>query len=153
MDRYRFLRAILDKLEEEAWQTRADSGWTDHDLEIMGNRWSRLRLTTVTEELDQNRRTFRCRLEPQWSLLAKVLFWAVLGVELFVVGLVASSRHWIWMLPMTMPFLFSFLEYEQWILQQSIASLVDEVAAELGFMKLDRGAEPVPNDPAPEPGL
>ena len=102
----------------------------------MGPRWSRLRLTTVTEDLDQGKRTFRCRLHPQWSLLARVFFWTVLGAELFVVSLLAPLQPWIWMLLLTVPMISVFLEYEQWALLQAIASLLDETASELRLVKL-----------------
>ena len=155
IDRLAFLRAILVRLEKEAWQSRSDTGWTDHDIEIMGPRWSRLRLTTVTEDLDQGKRTFRCRLHPQWSLLARVFFWAVLGAELFVVSLVAPMQPWIWMLLLTVPMISVFLEYEQGALLQSIAALLDKTASELKLIKLDEektrkkiGTAPTDSNPA-----
>ena len=138
-DRFAFLRAILGKLDQEAWQVRADSGWMSYDLEIIGPRWSRLRLTTMTEELEQGKRTFRCRLQPQWSLLAKVFFWTVLGAELFLVGLLAPIQPWIWMLLLTVPMISVFLEYEQWTLLQTIAALLDETASGLRLVKLEGG--------------
>ena len=138
-DRFALLDAIQRRLEKEAWQVRADSGWMSYDLEIIGPRWSRLRLTTMTEELEQGKRTFRCRLQPQWSLLAKVFFWAVLGVELFLVSLIAPFQPWIWMVLLSVPMISVFLEYEQWTLIQAITALLDDAAGDLKLVKLEDG--------------
>ncbi len=136
VDRYALLSAIQAKLEEEGWQVRSDSGWVDYDLEIMGSRWSRLRLTTVAEDLEQSRRGLRCRLEPSWSLLAKVLFWFVLGLELILIGLLADVQPWIWAWLLTMPLINWFLDHERLSLQASIAAVVDEVSTRLNLVKL-----------------
>jgi O-antigen biosynthesis protein len=136
-DRYAFLKAILAKLDDEGWQVRSDSGWTSHDIEVMGNRWSRIRLTTATEELDQGKRNVRCRLSPHWSLLAKVLLWGALGLELVLVAFLAGIQPWIWMLLLTTPVLYWLLEHEQWSLQESLGLLLDEAAASLGLVKLN----------------
>ena len=137
VDRYGLLSAILHRLEEEQWQVRSDSGWMDYDMEIMGNRWSRLRLTTVTEELAPDKRHIRCRLESLWSLLAKVAYWSLVGAELVVIGLLAEVQPWIWMLLLTLPLLSWFLENELAHLQQSIAAVVDDVAFRLKLVKVD----------------
>jgi hypothetical protein len=139
--RYDFLRALFSRLELEGWQLRPDTGWTGHDIEIMGSRWSRVRLTTVTEELDQGRRNFRCRLVPHWSLLAKVFLGAVFGAELVVVGFLAHLQPWVWMLPLTIWLPYWLLQHEQWVLIEPIALLVDDVAATLGLVKVEHKEE------------
>src|SRR5437773_5970920 len=80
-DRLSFLNHILSKLGSEGWQYKTDTGWNDHDVEVFGSRWSRLRLTTVTEELGQDKRVFRCRLNAIWSLPARIAFWSACGAE------------------------------------------------------------------------
>lgn len=137
LERFEFLRAILDELERDGWGARSDCGWEGHDIEIIGNRWSRLRLTTATEELAQGRRVFRCRLKPEWSLLAKVIFWGALGVEIAVIGLLAPMQAWIWMLLLTLPVLNWFLEHEQSALQETVAALLDKVAARMNLVRLE----------------
>ncbi|HKS35797.1 MAG TPA: glycosyltransferase, partial [Verrucomicrobiae bacterium] len=67
-DRYSILHKIVTKLDAEGWQYKTDTGWNDYDVEIFGSRWSRLRLTTVTEELAGGKKIIRCRLAATWSL-------------------------------------------------------------------------------------
>ncbi len=135
--RFGLLEAVVKQLESEGWQLRLDTHWSGHDFEIIGNRWSRLRVVTVTEELDQNRRNLRVRLQPQWSLLARVCLGTALGAELALVGLLAGSLPWIWMLLLSIPLLYWLFEHEQWSLLDSTAWIVDEVAARHGLTKLD----------------
>lgn len=136
VDRYAFLATVLSQLAAEEWQARADTGWSEHDIEILGNRWSHVRLTTTSEELHQGKRNILCRLEPRWSLLAKVLFWGLLGAELFVIGLTAPFQPWIWMLLLSLPLVTWFMEFAQAALLETLAVLLDETAEGLGLVKL-----------------
>ena len=144
-DRYAFLHRILSKLESEEWQHKTDSGWSDHDVEIFGSRWSRLRLTTVSEELGQGKRIFRCRLKATWSLPARIAFWFVCGAELLVIGLFAPRHPWMWMLLVSMSVLGWWLEQERRTMLLWIAALLDEVAAEQKFVKIQpQSGQPTP---------
>ncbi|PYI83255.1 MAG: glycosyl transferase [Verrucomicrobia bacterium] len=136
VDRYAFLKQVQAKLDQEGWQYKPDSGWSHYDLEIFGNRWSRLCLTTVTEELEQGKRNFCCRLQATWSLPAKLLFWFILGVELVLIGLLAPVQPWLWMILLSLAVLNGLLEQEKLRLQQVIATLLGEVAAQLSMVKV-----------------
>jgi hypothetical protein len=140
VDRELFLKTIQHRLESEGWMLRTDTGWTAFDLEIQGSRWSRLRLTTVTEELEQGRKNLRCRLAPQWSLLARVLLGTVLGAELVIAGFLGALFPWVWMLLLSVPLLYWLLEHEQFALQAGLAARMDETAISIGLIKLDRRA-------------
>jgi hypothetical protein len=105
-------------------------------VEIFGSRWSRLRLTTVTEELAQGHKVFRCHLNATWSLPARIAFWSVAGVELPVIGLVAPSYPWIWMLLLSLAAFGWWLEQEKQRLLLWIAALLDEIGTELKLVKL-----------------
>src|SRR6266540_5509226 len=98
VDRYAFLQQVLAKLESEGWKQKTDSGWDQYDVEIFGSRWSRLRLTTVTEELAAGKKIVRCRLNATWSLPARIAFWSLAGAELLLIGWLAAACPWIWML-------------------------------------------------------
>ena len=135
-DRYGFLKRILTKLQSEGWQHKTDTGWSAYDVEIFGSRWSRLRLTTVTEELAQGHKVFRCHLNATWSLPARIAFWSVAGVELPVIGLVAPSYPWIWMLLLSLAAFGWWLEQEKQRLLLWIAALLDEIGTELKLVKL-----------------
>lgn len=150
VDRYQFIQTIDQWLQKEGWQYRLDSGWAEYDFEVMGNRWGRIRLTTVSEGLDQGRRNFRVRLAPRWSLFAKVVLGGILGAELVVLGLLAPMQPWAWMLLLSVPLLWWLLEYEQWSLQERIGALVDDAAASLNLIKLDR-PRPASRSKSPPP--
>lgn len=144
--RFEFLQHVLHRLEEDNWQTKLDTGWNDHDVEIYGQRWARVRLTTAAE-LSQGRTILRCRLQGNWSLRAKLVFWALLGAELVVVGLLRNVQPWLWMILLTVPLAGWFLEQEKRNLQGMIAVVLHDVARELNMARLKSSKpheEPVP---------
>jgi hypothetical protein len=118
------------------WQTKLDSGWSNYDLEIFGHPWSRLRLTTVTEELEQGKRSFRCRCQSMWSLRAWIVFWAGLGAELSLISYLAPMTPWIWMLLLAAPLLLWHLEEEEQWLRLAVEESLDEAASQLQLVKL-----------------
>ncbi len=136
VDRYRFLHAVQKTLGQHGCGIEVDTGWSGHDLEIAGNDWDRLRLTTVTEELELGRKNFRCRLEVFWPLRTKLLFGIVLAGELVVMALFAEQIPWLWMLPVTLPLLYWFIAEQGHEFQSAIASLLDDNAQRLGLVKL-----------------
>ncbi|HEY0549841.1 MAG TPA: glycosyltransferase [Verrucomicrobiae bacterium] len=149
MERLSFIHAIVAKLEEENWQHRPDTGWQEYDVEIYGTRWSRLQLVTVAEAVEKGQRLFHCRLNMGWSLLAKVIFWSACGLELLLIGLVASAVPYLWMLLLTLPLLGLYFENEKRILQRMIVALLDEVAAQhqltkVRFEQMREGKSPTP---------
>jgi glycosyltransferase involved in cell wall biosynthesis len=135
-DRYKLLSRLLRRLDEEGWQNKPDTGWGKCDLEIYGNRWNRLRLTTVSEEIG-NGHTLRCRIENTWSLRATMGFWLLGGLQLVVIGLFAPMQPWLWMMLLSLPILSWFLEFEKRGVQWQITALLDEVAAEFGLTRVD----------------
>lgn len=134
-DRLRFLGSIIAALEEQGWPIKVDAGWSDHDVEVFGNRWSRLQLVTAAEHYSSGRTMYCCRLRTAWSLLAKVTFVTVLGLELLVIGTLASIHPWIWMLLLTLPMLAWFIEQQKHDVQALIAVFLDEVARNLKLVK------------------
>jgi glycosyltransferase involved in cell wall biosynthesis len=137
-DRYRFLSEVASGLEARGFRVRLDSGWSDFDLEIGGAFWSRLRVTTVTEELDQGRRSFHCRLRGQWSPMAKLLFGSLLGVQLLTVAILAPLQPWIWLLPLTLPFAALWIDDRYHQLKDLVAARFDAVARELKLVVIAR---------------
>ncbi len=137
LNRYTLLKHILAALERQAWQCKADSGWSDHDVEIFGNGWSRLRLATVSEERAPGRTLFRCRLRAAWSLRARMLFWSQCGLVMVVIGALAPMQPWLWLLLLLLPVTNLFLDHEQRVQQQQIFNLLDEVAREHQLVKLE----------------
>ncbi len=138
VDRYGFLSKIMERLRQSNWFHNPDTGWTDHDIEIVGNRWSELRLTTVSEELAEGRRNFRCRLAAFWTAPAKVIFGSLCVLEFAVIHFTAPMYPFIWFVLLTLPVFGWFMEEERRKLQYSIAVILDEVAVQQQMVILEK---------------
>ncbi len=136
LDRVTYVGAILASLEKRGWSHKTDTGWSDFDLEVFGPRWSNLQLTTVAEAHSRGRQLIRCRLRAVWSLSAKAAFWSLLGVELLVLGFFGPALPWLWLILLTLPIVWWLLRREQRQLQSIVAIFLDELAEELGLIKL-----------------
>ncbi|HTD66965.1 MAG TPA: glycosyltransferase [Candidatus Limnocylindria bacterium] len=136
LERVSFVQAAVQKLEQEGWQHKPDTGWEEFDVEIYGTRWSRLQLSTVAEAVEKGHYLFHCRLNTGWSLLAKVLFWSACGLQLLLIGLVADAIPWLWMLLLTLPLLGLYFEHEKRILQRLIVAFLDELAEKYELTKV-----------------
>lgn len=133
VDRFALLQGVVARLDQEGWQNKTDTGWSEHDVEILASRWSRVWLETAAEELGHNRRLLRCRLRSAWSLRATLGFWMLAGLESVAIGFLASVQPWIWMLLLTLPLFGLYLEQEARHAQLALALLLDETAAALGL--------------------
>jgi len=135
VDRYTFISRVLAKLDAADCQTALDSGWNDYDLELIRNRWTRLRLVTVNEYLANNRIFLRCRLIARWSILAHIIFIAVLVADALLVGYLASYQPWMWMLLLTLPIVGWFFDDERCHQHWVLAKHIQETASELQLEK------------------
>ena len=136
IDRIDWVNGIVLRLDQQGWPSKTDTGWSEHDVELFGNRWSRLQLITATEEYGGGKRLFRCRLQAYWSLLAKLAFWSTFGFELLLIGVVRQELPWFWMLLLTMPIFGWFIEQEKRNQQRLIAAFLDDVARQRELIKL-----------------
>jgi glycosyltransferase involved in cell wall biosynthesis len=137
IDRIDWVTGIVLRLDQQGWPNKADSGWSDHDVEIYGSRWTRLQVITATEDYGGGKRLFRCRLRGYWSLLAKLSFWSFTGFQLLVISIVFRDQPWLWLVLLTMPVLGWFLEQEKRNQQQLIAAFLDDLAKQRGLTKLE----------------
>lgn len=144
-DRIQFVRQLLKRLDERGWQNKADAGWNEFDIEVYGSRWAHLRLTTASEALGHGRQLIRCRLQPNWTLFARVLLCLLCGIELLAIGLFAREHPWLWLILLTIPFFDWFLSREQKHLQRIMVVFLDGVAQECGLVK-------VKEEPGERPG-
>ena len=101
---------------------------------------------TVTEELGQAKRIFRCRLKATWSLPARIVFWSACGLELLIIGFLSPKYPWIWMLLLSMSAFGWWLEQERRNMLLWIAALLDEIAANQQLVKI----QPQANPPGPK---
>jgi O-antigen biosynthesis protein len=151
VDRIEFLEAILRRLDLEGWPNKADSGWNDYDIEVYGHRWSRLQLTTVSEDCADGRRLFRCRLRARWSWPAAATFWAALAGQMFVLGISGRNWPWLWLLLISVPLFGAYLQRERRELQQVFAVFLDEIADRWKMTKLGLDPEKGTFVPRPPP--
>jgi GT2 family glycosyltransferase len=144
MDRLAFVAAILQRLDRKGWPNRSDVGWSEYDLEIYGSRWAYLQLTTVAEDHPNQRQMVRCRLRGRWSFAGKVVFWWLLALELLIIGLLGPSRYGLWLMLAVLPLLAWFLARQRRKLQSIATVFLDELARELGLIKIHPEPPPVP---------
>jgi len=135
-DRHHYLASVTRRLEGQGLQVRVDSGWDEYDLEITGDRWTQLLLTTVTEQLDKGSLNLRCHLRAKWSWRASFLFATVLILEVLAVGLLREVQPWIWLLPLTLPFLAIVLEHQRFKFQAAVAGCLNAIGQELKWVAL-----------------
>jgi hypothetical protein len=137
LDRSTLLQRIIERLQGEHWPVKLDTGYSDYDLEIVGSNWARLRVTTVSEELEQGRHVFRCRIKSNWTFRSEALFWLCVAAIMSLVGVLARVEPWLWMLPTILPVLQLFFDAQKRRLQQSITSLLDQIVTEQGLTRVN----------------
>jgi GT2 family glycosyltransferase len=138
IDRLAFVRDLLKRLETRGWPHRADIGWSDFDVEIYDNRWSKLQLVTVLEEHPRGKQMLRCRLPGKWALRAKVGFWVLCGLELLIIGCLGAHHLWAWLLLLSLPVVAYLIHREPRKLQSVVRVLLDDMAREWGLVKVER---------------
>jgi hypothetical protein len=136
MDRVDFVQRILQRLDQQGWEIKADVGWSNFDMEIFGSRWSHLQLATVAEPHAGGKQLLRCRLRMAWSLSAKVALCAILGFELVVIGFIWHTLWQIWFLLLTVPAFAWYVRHDQHDLQRLISVVLDDIAQKNGMIKL-----------------
>jgi GT2 family glycosyltransferase len=145
LDRCSFLSALVARLQKHC-QARIDSGWGEHDLEVSATAWNRLRLVTVTEDLTQQRRMYRCRLKGGWTARTKLLFALIAAAAAFSIHALAASSPWWWMLLLVLPFFYWFAEDDKLQLQQHTLNTIEDVAAECKWVRLTELPSPDKNE-------
>jgi hypothetical protein len=141
IDRLAFVAAILQRLDKKNWPNKSDAGWSDHDVEIYGSRWAHLQLTTVTEDHPNDRQLVRCRLRPEWSLQAKVIFALLFAFDFLAIGLTGFNKPWPWLVLLTLPLFAWFVLREQRKLQSVMNVFLDELSKESGMTKIKNMSE------------
>jgi glycosyltransferase involved in cell wall biosynthesis len=145
MERLDFVRRILQRLEQQGWEVKPDTGWSDFDAEIFGSRWAQLYLSTVAEPHPGAKQLLRCRLRTAWSLSAKVALCSMLGFELVVIGFVWHALWQIWFLLLTVPAFAWYVNRERRDLQRLISIVLDDIARKIGIVKLSTNGKKAGN--------
>jgi len=136
VERFDFLRAIEAELEKAGWDFKPDTGWTATDLEILTDNWTRLKLTTVSEELDRGRKNFRCRIERRWSLQAKIAFAVIAAAVATALVSFARVSPWVWMSLIAVPLIVWFFEENCQEYERSLCGVLDQAAVSRNLIKL-----------------
>ena len=144
VDRLSFLKKLLDRLEKDGWQHKTDIGWSEYDVEIFGGRWANMQLTTVAEPATAAGQAIRCRMATFWSLPARVIFWGLFGLELFVIGMFKDEIAWMWMILLSLPLLIWLFEQEQKDLQRLFIQVLDVVAQDCGYERIPQQPPKLP---------
>lgn len=143
VDRIQWVQDLVRRMDGQGWPSRADVGWSEYDFEIVGNRWTSLQITTVSEDYPPNRQMIRCRLRARWSLEARMVFWASIAIELLFLGIAANRGRWlIGLLPILLSLpAFIWLGRHQMRNLQSIAVVfLDKAAKDWGMSRI-KGAQ------------
>jgi hypothetical protein len=151
MTRMEFLRALLETLDRQGWHHRTDSGWSGFDLEVYGSRWCKLRLTTVTEPAPRGGVLVRCRLQSAWTLATRIGVWALLGLELAIIGLVPAGQPWWWLLLLSLPLVGWLVRRRQRDLRRIFGTFLDQFGAACGLRRLDASGNPIAEPVGPIP--
>jgi GT2 family glycosyltransferase len=136
VDRYQFLSRILSRLDGVGWKFTTDTGWLSHDVEIPANLWTALRLTTVSEDLELGRKTFRCRIHGRWSVFARLAFLLVAAAVITGIWLLATSNSWSWLALPAIPLTWWVIDDARLQSECALDQLVDLVATEQHLERL-----------------
>ncbi len=137
VERFTFLDRILGLLDRDRWPVRVDSGWDEFDLEIHGDRFTKVSLRTVAEDHGGNKRLIRGKLRAQFTLFAR------LSILIVIAGTALAfefSQNLVWALPLLVmiPLFLGYLYLRCKRTLRLGLALLDMTALELGLDKLDK---------------
>ena len=134
VDRYAFLKTILRNFARQNVQTTPDSGWDQHDVEIVRSPWTHSSLTTASEYLAEGKIFLRCRLRAKWSVVAIIVFALLLGIEFLLIKHLVQLQPWLWMILPTLPLLACFFadecRHQSFIMAGTVRSAAVELKLE-----------------------
>jgi hypothetical protein len=136
VDRVEYVTDLLRRLEAMGWPNKSDIGWSEFDIELFGNHWNSVQLITATEDHHENRYLVRVRLRPRWTLEARVAFWALVALEVLVLGLLHDWPAWRWLILFSVLPAVWFLRQQARHLQSMAVVFLDDVAKEWRLTRL-----------------
>jgi GT2 family glycosyltransferase len=156
--RLAFVGQVSQRLKDHGWSFKPDTGWNDFDLEMIGDHWSRLQLTTAAEVHSDGTKVFRCRLRKRWSLLARLSLGLGIALEFLLSGLLAGwdthlgQASWsLAILGTTAAFAWGFHQ-RTLSLQRLISLLLDTSAEDAGLVRMHPPqTRPPASAPQPKP--
>jgi glycosyltransferase involved in cell wall biosynthesis len=131
--REKLLEEIFALLELEGWRYSSDTGWKTWDVQIYGNFWWSVRLTTVTEYHGGPKCLTRVDLRYQTVVTTGVVNFILLSTLLYRWFAKGSIEAWLW-IPYALFVLM--LGYRAWRLKARVAELVLAVAGRCGLKRV-----------------
>jgi hypothetical protein len=141
-DRLTLLDRIGTEVKKTKWRMRIDSGWADHDMEIYGSRYVKVRLTTATEHHHNIGMLTRVRVKLEMSKFCVVLFVANLMLAALLLFYMWPFSRTAVLIPLVWWAMYLF---NRWRVSRPIFGLIGEVAEKTGFYPV------FPKKPAPSP--
>ena len=131
--REQLLKILREFLEQEGWRFSVDTGWDNWDLLIYGNRWSQVRLLSVTEEHGQGKRLTRVHIAPELSVLSKIV--AAVAAVITLWTLIRVGYDSVFYITAVIFFLLMLL-YSSFSRRNRIAQIVKVAARRCGMLLL-----------------
>lgn len=143
-DRLVLLQQIVDELKRAGWRFRLDSGWSNWDLEIYGNRYVKARITTATEHHHGVGMLTRVRVQFLMSRFCQVL----LAGAFVMAGLLVWSPLWPFSRPAVLIPICWWALYllSKWAVCRPSLGVIEAASEKAGFYPVYINA---PQDPAP----
>jgi GT2 family glycosyltransferase len=143
LPRLQFVTLVANRLKDKGWQFKSDTGWNDYDLEVVGDRWSRVQVATAAELYPEGKQSFRCRLRQRWSLLARLTLAAAIALEFllgsFLDGWLSMPRQILWLAIIlgTTAGLAWWFHQRARSLRRIISVFLDKTAESAGLVKVN----------------
>jgi glycosyltransferase involved in cell wall biosynthesis len=131
--REQLLKTLREFLDQEGWRYSVDTGWDDWDLLIYGNRWSQVRLLSVTEEHGDGKRLTRVHITPELSVLSKIV--AAISAVITIWTLIRVGYDSLFYVTAVIFFLLLLL-YSSFSRRNRIAQIVKVAARRCGMLLL-----------------
>jgi GT2 family glycosyltransferase len=147
-DRLTLLDRIGTEVKKTKWRMRIDSGWADHDMEIYGSRYVKVRLTTATEHHHNIGMLTRVRVQLEMSKFCIVLFAANCMLAALLLFYMWPFSRTAVLIPLVWWAMYLF---NRWRVSRPIFGLIGEVAEKTGFYPVFPKKPATAPSPAPAP--
>jgi GT2 family glycosyltransferase len=143
-DRLQLLDALFAQLKRDGWRHRCGGAYDPWDLEVYGERWSKTRVQTASEDHGGNKRLIRVRLSYRWPLVAHVTFAIFTALDVLLLALLRkfTPYHLAYLLLLLIPLMSYLINRRAQRLQRLVGTLIASVASKLGFVSVPPGGKP-----------
>ncbi len=127
-ERTDWIQRIRQTLDQHQWPNQPDTGWSRHDLALLGSSWIRLEFVTAAEANHDHSQTLRSRTRTRWTLAAHTAFWALLATQALAFGAFDLPIRLAWLPALPQLALAATLVHRGRCLRRRFNALLDEVA-------------------------